>query len=83
MIDLIHSLRLEATAEGIESEEDLAFLHGCSCDLGQGYLVSRPLPAEACAELLGRKVQSYATSVADRASSDITPSATLVTGRDT
>lgn len=83
MIDLIHSLGLEATAEGIESEEDLAFLRGCSCDLGQGYLFSRPLPAEACAELLGRKVQSYATSVADRASSDITPSATLVTGRDT
>ena len=82
MIDLIHSLGLEATAEGIESKEDLAFLRGHACDLGQGYLFSRPLPAEECAQILERQVPCHATSVADTPCPDVTPSAALVTGRD-
>jgi FOG: EAL domain len=53
MIDLIHSLGLEAIAEGIETQEDLNFLRGYACDLGQGYLFSRPIPAGECAKLLG------------------------------
>jgi diguanylate cyclase (GGDEF)-like protein/PAS domain S-box-containing protein len=53
MVDLIHSLGLEAIAEGIETQEDLNFLRGYACDLGQGYLFSRPIPAGECAKLLG------------------------------
>ena len=36
-------------AEGLEKPEEVAFLHALDCDLGQGYLFSRPL-AEADAE---------------------------------
>jgi EAL domain-containing protein (putative c-di-GMP-specific phosphodiesterase class I) len=55
MIGLIHSLGLEAIAEGIETEADLAFLRDQACDLGQGYLFARPLPADECSELLSRR----------------------------
>jgi diguanylate cyclase (GGDEF)-like protein/PAS domain S-box-containing protein len=65
MIDLIHSLGFEAIAEGIETEQDLAFLRGHARDLGQGYLFSRPVPAGACAELLAGDLCLQAAVVAD------------------
>ena len=33
-------------AEGIETEGELAFLKGLGCQLGQGFLFSRPVPPE-------------------------------------
>jgi diguanylate cyclase (GGDEF)-like protein len=39
-------------AEGVETEEQLAFLARHRCDLYQGYLFSRPVPADALAALL-------------------------------
>jgi diguanylate cyclase (GGDEF)-like protein/PAS domain S-box-containing protein len=54
MVGLIHGLGLEAIAEGIETEGDLAFLRDHGCDLGQGYLFSRPVPAEEFAKLVDR-----------------------------
>lgn len=47
VIALAHSLRLAAVAEGVETEEQLKFMRGRNCDQMQGYLLSRPLPAEA------------------------------------
>lgn len=47
MISLAHNLRLKVTAEGVETEEQLRFLHLLRCDEWQGYLHSTPLPAEA------------------------------------
>ncbi len=40
-----HALGLSVVAEGIEAEEQRAFLAGCSCDEGQGYLFSEPVSA--------------------------------------
>ena len=41
---MAHKLNLQVTAEGIESQEQLAFLSAIQCDLGQGYLVAKALP---------------------------------------
>jgi len=47
------SLGLRITAEGIETREQLAVLRRLGCHEGQGYLFSRPLPAEALSRLAG------------------------------
>jgi diguanylate cyclase (GGDEF)-like protein len=46
-IDLARNLGLTVVAEGIETEAVLSHLVGLGCDTGQGYLISRPQPADA------------------------------------
>jgi diguanylate cyclase len=43
IVALAHSFDLGIIAEGIEKEEDVIALNGLGCDMGQGYLFSRPL----------------------------------------
>ncbi len=45
-IGLAHSLGQKVVAEGIETEEQLAYLKQINCDMGQGYLFSHPLPPD-------------------------------------
>jgi diguanylate cyclase (GGDEF)-like protein/PAS domain S-box-containing protein len=52
VVGLAHSLKLEVTAEGVESVEQLEFLRGLGCDHVQGFLVSRPVPASGMEALL-------------------------------
>jgi EAL domain-containing protein (putative c-di-GMP-specific phosphodiesterase class I) len=52
IITLAHNLRLTVVAEGVETEEQLGLLRLLRCDEIQGYLFSKPLPAEALKELL-------------------------------
>ena len=47
IISLGHSLRLRVTAEGIETELQLAVLRAGGCDEAQGFLLGRPAPPEA------------------------------------
>jgi len=57
VIGLAHNLRLRVIAEGVETQDELAFLRDCQCDEVQGYYFSRPLPADAFAELLRTGIQ--------------------------
>ena len=45
IINLAHSLGMETVAEGIEHAEQLTFLRLEGCEIGQGYLFSKPLAA--------------------------------------
>jgi EAL domain-containing protein (putative c-di-GMP-specific phosphodiesterase class I) len=52
MIDLAHSLDLVAVAEGVETEEQAEALRARGCELAQGFLFSRPLPADELPRVL-------------------------------
>ncbi|MCF8168390.1 MAG: EAL domain-containing protein [Rhodoferax sp.] len=52
MINLAHSIDLKVVAEGVENEEQFAFLKGSGCNLIQGYLLGRPMSAAAVMGLL-------------------------------
>ena len=55
IVAMAHSLRLKVVAEGVESEEQLAFLKNLGCDYAQGYLFSKPVTAESMAGILELK----------------------------
>lgn len=54
VIELGHRLGLAVVAEGVETVEVRDDLQGLGCDLMQGYLFSRPVPAGAVLDLLAR-----------------------------
>ena len=54
IIALGHGLGLPILAEGVETEEQLAFLARRSCDQMQGFLLGEPRPIEHYAALVGR-----------------------------
>lgn len=47
LIELAHRLHMQVVAEGVETEEQLAFLRTTTCDMVQGYYYARPLSAAA------------------------------------
>ncbi|WP_232821287.1 putative bifunctional diguanylate cyclase/phosphodiesterase [Oceanimonas marisflavi] len=65
-VDLVHtiirladSLEMEVTAEGIEEPEQQQRLQQLGCQLGQGYLLARPMPAEQVAGWLEKDLRRY------------------------
>ncbi|HJX08117.1 MAG TPA: EAL domain-containing protein, partial [Actinomycetota bacterium] len=46
IIALASNLQMDPLAEGIETEEEWRFLAARGCSAGQGFLFSRPVPAE-------------------------------------
>jgi diguanylate cyclase (GGDEF)-like protein/PAS domain S-box-containing protein len=52
MISMGRSLKLRVVAEGVETQEELAFLQAHECDEAQGYYFSRPVPPDQFASLL-------------------------------
>jgi len=56
-IDLAHQLGIKVVAEGVESETVRAELYALGCDLAQGFLFGRPMPAGAFADWLREQDQ--------------------------
>jgi diguanylate cyclase (GGDEF)-like protein len=52
IIGMAHGLNLKVVAEGVEHQSQFDFLKERGCDLIQGYLISRPIPANELVELL-------------------------------
>ena len=52
IIAMAHGLGMDVVAEGVELQEQLEFLGANACDTIQGYLFSRPLPANELEALL-------------------------------
>jgi EAL domain-containing protein (putative c-di-GMP-specific phosphodiesterase class I) len=46
IISLAHSLKLNVVAEGVETEEQSRLLRLLNCDEMQGFLFSKPVPAD-------------------------------------
>jgi EAL domain-containing protein (putative c-di-GMP-specific phosphodiesterase class I) len=56
---LAQSLSLEITAEGTETEAELALVRACKCNEAQGYRYARPLAAAEFLEWLGTYKRNY------------------------
>ena len=52
IIAMVHSLELKVVAEGVETQTQMDFLKAHGCDEVQGYLISRPVPADEFVKLL-------------------------------
>lgn len=65
IIQLGRGLKRKIVAEGVETSEQLAFLHSAGCDLIQGFYFSKPLPAaEVSAFIRDRKALAHRISEA-------------------
>jgi diguanylate cyclase (GGDEF)-like protein/PAS domain S-box-containing protein len=52
IVSMSKQLRHSVIAEGVESHDQLTFLHGLGCDQIQGYLFSPPVPADKFAAMV-------------------------------
>ena len=52
IVELAHTLGFMVVAEGVETENQLAFLHGLGCEQAQGFLFAHPMSADRLAALL-------------------------------
>jgi EAL domain-containing protein (putative c-di-GMP-specific phosphodiesterase class I) len=60
VVALADSLKMSTTAEGVETEEELAVIRGLGCRKIQGYLFGRPMPAAEARALFTRGVRTAA-----------------------
>jgi diguanylate cyclase (GGDEF)-like protein/PAS domain S-box-containing protein len=58
IIAMARSLEMKVVAEGVETEEQAAFLHGLGCDVIQGWLMSRALPADQLSQWVMARLES-------------------------
>lgn len=56
VITLAHTLSMEVVAEGVETVEQSMQLKSLGCELGQGYLFSKPLDRKAAEAMLKNRI---------------------------
>ena len=66
VIGLGHGLEMSIVAEGVETQEQLAFLADEGCDAVQGYFLGKPLPIGQYAALVGRNPRRDGARAQDR-----------------
>ncbi len=54
IIAMARNLKMKVVAEGVETQEQLAFIRQQGCHAYQGYLYSRPVPADEFARLISQ-----------------------------
>ena len=59
ILALARSLKQEVVAEGVETVAQLRMLQNAGCDLLQGYLLARPVPAEVVENLFGAPLPAW------------------------
>jgi hypothetical protein len=64
MVGLASDLNMQTTAEGVETQDELALVRSLGCSLVQGYIFGRPMPSEEARELaskgaIDRPVEKY------------------------
>lgn len=60
VIAMAHNLQLKVVAEGIEDAQQLDFLRRNNCDIGQGYLFSKPVPLDIIQNMLYEGIRTPA-----------------------
>jgi diguanylate cyclase (GGDEF)-like protein len=65
VVDISRHFGLSVVAEGVESELTLELLDEIGCDIGQGFLFSRPLPYERLEAWLGAQTDAEATPLGE------------------
>lgn len=53
LINIAHSMNMTVTAEGVETQDQFDILAEYGCDEIQGYLLSKPIPADEIIEMFG------------------------------
>ena len=62
VVQIAEALNLEVIAEGVETKEQLRYLQKSRCFQAQGYLFSKPVPAEQMSEIFEANI-SYEVGV--------------------
>lgn len=52
IVSMVNRLGYESVAEGVETKEQLVYMEKIGCDVIQGYLLGKPMPAEEIEQLL-------------------------------
>jgi diguanylate cyclase (GGDEF)-like protein len=54
MVSLASDLKMQTTAEGVETQDELQLVRNLGCSLVQGYIFGKPMPAEEARELAAK-----------------------------
>jgi EAL domain-containing protein (putative c-di-GMP-specific phosphodiesterase class I) len=68
MVGLAYDLKMQTTAEGVETPEELQLVRDLGCSLVQGYIFGRPMPDEEARELAAKGAATLPAALPPRES---------------